>query len=170
MKNSKKTALAGIFTALCVVALFMGSIIQTLDLSSAAIGSLIVLMALIELGNGWAFGVYSASSILSLVLLPYKTPAVIFVCFAGFYPILKVSLNRIKPIVLSYTVKVLIFNTFLTALIFVAKKFFGLEEEYLNFGLIIYALCNITFIAFDIALERVAVFYISKIRPSFTRR
>lgn len=170
MKNNKKTAFAGIFTALCVVSLFIGSLIQTLDLTSAAIGSIIILIALVELGKGWAFGVYAAASVLSLLILPYKTPAAIFICFAGFYPILKKPLNRIQPIYLSYGVRICVFNIFLTALIFVSKKLFGIEEDYLNFGIIIYALCNVTFVAYDLALERVAVFYVTKIKPKFSRR
>lgn len=170
MKKHKKTAFSGIFTALCVIALFLGSLIQTLDLTSAALGSIIILVAFVELGKGWAFGVYCATSIISLLLLPYKTPAVIFACFSGFYPILKEPLNRIKPLPLSYGVRIVIFNIFLTALIFVSKRVFGIEEVYLNFGFIIYALCNVVFVVFDLALERVAVFYVSKLKPMFFGR
>ena len=164
MKNTKKVALAGIFTALCVVFLFVGSLFQTLDLSAAAIGSIIVLIAFIELGNGWAFGVYAASSVLSMLLLPNKTAAVVFTVFAGFYPIVKVWLNKIKPFWLSYTVRILCFNAMLTAMIFIGKKLLGLEEDYLNFGIIIYALCNVAFIAYDFALERISITYSVKIR------
>ena len=170
MKSTKKIALAGIFTALCVVFLFIGSLFQTLDLSAAAVGSIIVLITFIELGNGWAFGVYAAASILSMLLLPNKTAAIVFTVFAGFYPIVKVWLNKIKPFALSFTVRIVCFNAMLTALIFVAKRFLGLEEDYLNFGVIIYALCNIAFIAYDFALERIAITYNIRIRPKIFGR
>ena len=170
-KKSKNIALAGVFTALCTVFLFIGSIFQTLDLSAAAFGSLIILVAMIELGKSWAFGIYAASSLLSLLLLPYKTAALVFACFAGFYPVLKAPLNRIKNIVLSYAARIAIFNIFLTAMIFVATRFLNIQEDFFGFGVIIYALSNLTFIAYDFAIERFADYYIQRLKKLiFPRR
>ena len=90
MKKSKKTAVAGVLTALCVIFLFIGSLFQTLDLSAAGLGSIIVLIAMIELGKSWAFGVYVSASVLSLILLPNKSAALIFALLVGFYPIFPV--------------------------------------------------------------------------------
>ncbi len=165
MKHTKKLALAGIFTALCVVFLLIGSLFQTLDLSAAAVGSIVILVAFIELGKGWATGVYVAASVLSLLLIPYKTAAVMFALFTGFYPIVKEPLNRIKPFYLSFAVRILCFNSLLTAIIFISKRFFGIEEDFINFGVVIYAIANIAFILYDFALERISVTYVSKIKP-----
>jgi len=165
MKNTNKIALSGILTSLCVVFLLIGSLFQTLDLSAAAIGSIIVLIAFIEMGKGWAFGVYISASALSLLILPNKTAAVLFAVFAGFYPIIKEPLNKIKPFWLSFLIRVLSFNVLLTALIFISKKLLGLEEDYLNFGIVIYALCNLAFIAYDFAIERISITYVTRIRP-----
>lgn len=171
MRSAKNLALAGIFSALCVVFLFVGSLFQTLDLSAAAVASIIVLIAYIELGKGWSLGVYAVASILSVLLLPQKTAAAVFTCFVGFYPILKVLLNNIKPKWLSYTVRIICFNFFLTVLILVSKKLFGIEEDFLGFGYIIYGLANLAFIVFDFALERISVVYILRIKPKlFGRR
>ena len=170
MKDAKKIALAGIFTALAVVFLFVGSLFQTLDLSAAALGSIIILIALIEIGKGWAIGVYVSVSLLSMLLIPNKTAALIFMLFSGFYPIIKAPLNRIKPIWFSYLVRITVFNAFLTALVYFSKQFFGIEEDFIGFGVIIYALCNITFLVYDFALERIAVTYISRIKPMLFRR
>ncbi len=165
MKKSKQLALAGIFTALCVVVLFIGAVFQTLDLSAAAFGSIIILIAFIEIGKKWALGVYFAASLLSLLLLPYKSPAAVFALFAGFYPVLKEPLNRIKPKWLSYTARIGCFNICLLILVFGAVKL-GLAADFANtLGITMYALCNITFIIFDLALERIAVTYVSKLRP-----
>ena len=81
MRSAKKLALAGILSSLCVVFLFVGSLFQTLDLSAAAIASIIVLIAYIELGKGWSLGVYAVASLLSLLLLPQKTAAAVFAFF-----------------------------------------------------------------------------------------
>ena len=164
MSKTKKLAIAGILTALCTVFLFVGSLFQTLDLSTAAIGSIIVMIAFIELGKGWAFGIYAASSLLSMLLLPNKTAAVVFTLFLGFYPIVKVPLNKIKPILLSYAARIAVFNLFLTALIYVATVLIHIEEDYLGFGIVIYAMANTAFILFDFALERMAIYYNIKLR------
>jgi len=171
MKKSRRLALAGIFTALCVVVLFIGSVFQTLDLSAAAFGSIIILIAFIEIGKKWAMGVYLAASLLSLLLLPYKTPAAVFALFSGFYPIIKEPLNRIKPMWLSYTARIACFNVCLLILAFGAVKL-GLTTE-ITKGIIwtMFALCNLTFIVFDFALERISVTYAVRIRPKiFGRR
>jgi hypothetical protein len=165
MKQTKKIALSGIFTALCVVILFLGSIFQTLDLSAAAFASLVVLAAFIELGKGYAFGVYVGVSVLSLVILPYKAPALIFAAFSGVYPILKEPLNRITPMWLSYAARTACFNVFLVIFIFLSKRFFGFEEEFDGFTAVICILANVTFIVFDFALERISVYYLHKLKP-----
>ncbi len=171
MRSAKKLALAGIFSALCVVFLFVGSLFQTLDLSAAAIASIIVLIAYIELGKGWSLGVYAVASLLSLLLLPQKTAAAVFAFFVGFYPILKVLLNNVKPKWLSYIARIVCFNFFLTVLIYVSTKLLGIEEDFLGFGYIIYGLANITFLVFDFALERISVTYVIRIKPKlFGRR
>ena len=171
MKSIKNLAMAGVFSALCVVFLFVGSLFQTMDLSAAAIASIVVLIAYIELGKGWSLGVYAVSSILSLLLLPQKTAAAVFAFFVGFYPILKVLINGIKPKWLSYVARIACFNLFLTLLIYVSTELLGIKEDFLAFGYIIYGLSNVVFVIFDIALERISVTYISTIRPKlFGRR
>ena len=64
-KKSKEVALAGMLTALAVVILFLGSLVELLDLSAAALAALVVMVAVIELGNGKAFAVYLAAAVLS---------------------------------------------------------------------------------------------------------
>ncbi len=169
MKNGKKVAMAGIFSALCLIFLFLGSIFQTLDLSAAAMASIVVLISFIELGSGWAWGVYAVASLLSLLILPYKTAAAAFALFAGFYPIIKKFLNKIKPLWLSILARVICFNLLLSALIFVSTRVLGIEDETLGFGILIYAMLNITFILYDFALERISVYYIQRIRPRLFR-
>ncbi|MBQ4317185.1 MAG: hypothetical protein IJC20_02950, partial [Clostridia bacterium] len=165
MKSSKKVALSGIFSALCVIFLFIGSVFQTLDLSAAAMASIVILVSFIELGKKWACGVYAVASILALLLLPYKTAAAVFALFAGFYPIIKEYLNKIRPFWLSVIARVVCFNIFLTLLIFVSYRFFGIEEDFLGFNIVLYLLANVTFVLYDFALERIAVYYIKRIKP-----
>ncbi len=171
MKESRNISLAGILTALCVVCLAIGTFVQTLDLTAAALGSIIILIAFIELGKKWSWGVFAVSAILSVLILPHKLPCVVFALFSGFYPILKEDLNRIQKKWLSYTVRIATFNIAFVLIgsisVFLLKT--DITSQYGEFiyiaviGFIL--LANITFILFDLALERIAVYYISKIRP-----
>ncbi len=170
MKKAKKVAFSGVFTALCTVLMLIGSLFQSLDLSAAAFGSIVVLIAVIELGKGWALGVYIASSLLSLILLPNKSAAVIFALFTGFYPIIKVFLNKIKPIFLSYIIRVVFCNLALSLLIFLSVKVFGLTEDLIGFNFLIYFVANVTFIVYDFALERIAVTYVSRLKRLIFRK
>ena len=167
--KSRKVALAGILTALAVLLLFLGSLFDILDLASAAMGSLVILVAMIELGNGWALGVYAAASVISLLILPHKLPALVFAAFSGYYPVLKKPLNKIKPKFLSYIARIAIFNVFFFVALFMATKLLGevFEYEYLSYVFAI--LSNITFVIFDFAIERLAIFYAVKIKPKFTK-
>ena len=165
MKNARKVATAGMLTALCFVSLYLGSIFQTLDLSAAAIGSIIVLIAMIELDKKWALGVYIAASVLSVLLLPYKSPAVVFALFAGFYPILKAPLNKIKPIVFSYFARIVCFNLAFFALFYVLTKLLNIQEDYLSLEIVIFALGNVAFLVYDFALERIAATYLTRLKP-----
>ena len=167
MSKAKKTAFAGIFTALCVVVLYVGSLFQTLDLSSATFASFIILAVLIELGTSWAFGVYAAASVLSVLLLPYKSPALVFLCFCGFYPVIKQYFNRIRSVFLSYLVRFAVFNLFLTIMIFMAERVFMLEDEFFGFSILIYALSNVVFAVYDLTLEKMAIYYINRLRKVF---
>ncbi len=134
-------------------------------------GSIIILIALMELGKKWAWGVFAASALLSILILPYKLPCVVFALFSGFYPILKESLNRIPKKWLSYTARIATFNIAL-AFIGIVSIFLLKADITAQYGELVYLavagfilLANITFLLFDLALERIAVYYIRKIRP-----
>lgn len=162
-KKSKSVATAGMLAALAVVILFLGSMIELLDLSAAALAALVVMVAVIDLGNGYAFGVYLAAAILSVLLFP-KVASIVFAAFIGYYPILKVYLDKIRIKVLQYIAKIGIFNVFLFLIVLLCKKLFGAESEWETLGQALFWLGNLTFIVFDFAIGQLSVFYIVKIR------
>ena len=165
MRNSSKTiALAGMLSALAVVFLLLGAMVELLDLSAAAMASLVVMVAIIELGKGRACGVYAVSALLSVLLFP-QTATVAFAMFLGYYPILKVFLDRIKPLLLQYAAKLLCFNAFLLLAFWLIKKLIGAESAWLEGSLwMLFLLGNANFLVFDFALAKLALFYIVKIK------
>lgn len=155
--------------ALAVVILLLGSLIELLDLSAAAMASLVIMVAVIDLGIGYAAGVYAVAAVLSVLLFP-KTATIVFAAFVGYYPIVKVYLDRINPRLLQYTVKLVMFNTFLFAILWLVEQLLGAGNDWSALGVPLYVLGNLTFLAFDLAIARLSLFYIHKIKRRFQKR
>lgn len=167
MRNkTKKLALAAVLSALCFIILLLGSVITVLDLSCAAAASFIIIFCVIELGGYYPYLVWCVVSLLSLLLLPDKFGAMVFTLFTGIYPILKSYLERL-PRVLSRVLKILIFNLALTLIISASRFVLGIPAEEIDFSLIVYGICNITFILYDIATTKIISLYLFKLRNRF---
>lgn len=154
-------------SALGVILLYVGSVIQVADLSMAVLASLLCVFAVIEYGKTAPWLVFGVTSVLSLVLLPQKTPAVVYTLFFGFYPILKErfeKFDRIRCIVF----KELVFNAALIVIL-LAMKFLFLEFADIPFMLYLIAivLCEAVFLVYDFALTRLISLYVYKLRKRF---
>ena len=55
MKNTKKLTFSAIISALAVSVMYIGAVLEVLDLSTAALASICVLLILTELGIKYAF-------------------------------------------------------------------------------------------------------------------
>jgi len=93
-KSTKRLTLCAVLTALGVVVLSLGSLLEVLDLSAAALAGMLVVIVVIEVGGPWPWLVWAATGFISL-LLPLKTAAVFYLIFAGYYPILKEKIDEI---------------------------------------------------------------------------
>lgn len=162
--KSNSIALGGILSALVVVLLLLGNLLQLFDLSMAALSGLIVLIAMIELSPKGALGVYAVSAFLAILISP-QTASILFAAMVGYYPVAKVYLDKIKPKILCYAVKFIWFNLILAAIAFLMVRPLGMGEEFTALGKWFFLLCNFSFFIFDLLLEKFAIIYIAKIRP-----
>ena len=94
MKNTKKIAIASLCGSLGVIGLYLGVILNVLDMTAALLSSMLVLFCVLELGYGYAFAVYAIISVLSLLLLPNPSPAWMFIALFGYIPITKFLLEK----------------------------------------------------------------------------
>lgn len=164
----RSLALSGVLSALAVVLLLLGSLFQMLDLSMAALASLVVMVALLEMGAKWALGVYAVSAVIAVLLFP-QTASIAFAAFLGYYPVLKVWLDKLRPAVLQYLVKLLCFNLFLGVTLFICYRLLGPESEIVSLWKWLLLLGNLTFLVFDFAIVRLSLFYIVRIKPKLSR-
>ena len=98
---SKKTSLqikyltvSAMLCALGVVILGLGAVIEVLDITVAAIASLLTIYAVIEIGGAYPWLIWIVTSIIALLLLPLKTPVLFYAFLTGYYPILKQKIER----------------------------------------------------------------------------
>lgn len=153
--------------ALGVIFLCVGTLLEVLDSSMAVLASLCVVVAVIEYGKGAPWMVYATISVLSFLIIPYNLPAIFFVFFFGFYPILKEKLDK-KNKVIRWILKEIIFNVCL-AIIIVLYMFFFFQGINIAIPLpwiivIAVLLCEAVFILYDMAMTRIILFYIFNLR------
>ena len=166
--SAKKLAVCAMLAALGVVLLSLGAIIEVIDLSMAAVASLLCIIAVIEYGGSAPWLVYGVTSILSLILMP-QTPAIFYTLFFGFYPILKEKFER-KPRLVSWVYKLITFNISLATVIVLAVFLvLGTNNSLVNplYIGIVAALAELVFVLYDMALTRLISFYIISIRRRF---
>ena len=150
--------------ALSVVLLYLGSIIDIIDISMAVIASLCCVFAVIEYGSGAATLVFGVTAVLSLIIIPQKSPAVMYTFFFGFYPILKEKFEKMNKMA-CWIWKEAVFNVAL-AVIIVVIKFLLLPAIDIPFMLYVIAVvaCEAVFVIYDIALTRLISLYVYKLR------
>ena len=151
-------------SAVGVVLLWFGSFVQVADLSMAVVESLMAVFAVIEYGKGAPWTVFAVTSVLSLLLLPNKSPALMYTQFFGFYPILKERFEKLGKVI-SWVCKLCVFNISLV-LIAVASKLVLAESAALPVELYIigFVIAQGVFVLYDVALTRLISFYIYRLR------
>lgn len=168
-KSTKKLTVCAMLASLGVILLAVGSVIDVADISMAVIASLLCIIAVIEYGGSAPWMIFGVTAILSLLLLPNKSPAMFYACFFGFYPILKEKLEK-KPRAIAWVLKFVIFNICLAVMIAATLLFFLAPGTVISHPIVIAAValaCELIFILYDIALTRLISFYIFRLQSRF---
>lgn len=161
MKKARQIAFLGIVTALSVVILFLGNLLQVLDISAVIIASLLLLITNEELKLK-SLMVYFATAIIIAVLAPFTLVTIEYIGIA-IYPILKPIIEK-TPTVVSYVLKA-VYVLFATAgmVVIMYLPIGGMASQPLMIAL--YALMFVLVIVlFDILLFRFKKYYQFKLR------
>ena len=163
MRNTpaKQIAFGGVFGALALVIMNLGSLIPVATYVCPMLCMLILAFVTKMCGNriGWAW--YGAVAILSCLMSPDKEAAAVFV-FLGFYPILKPRFDRMRfPMI----PKLLFFNVLILMMYWLLLKLLGMDQiaaEFAEMGKVLTAVMlvmgNLVFYMTDVALSRFARF------------
>ena len=101
MKKTKQLTFCALMSAMGVVVLLLGSLLEVFDLCAVLISATLIFVVCEELGGAKAFATYAVCAILSVLLLPSKLVATEYAIFA-IYPILRgIFEKRPRPICIS---------------------------------------------------------------------
>ena len=148
-------------SALSVVILYLGSVVEVLDLSMAMITSMLCAFIVIETPSAWQYLTYAVTSLLSLLLLPNKFIAVVYALFAGIYPIIKERIERLRSGIFQWGIKLVFFNTVLTVVFLVSQFVLALP---MSLSLWVYLLGSPVFILYDFVLTKLITLYLFRIK------
>ena len=108
--ESQKIALCGVLSALSVVVLLVGNVLQIGTYAAPMLASFLLIPVLEDYGKKYALLLYAVVSLLSLFLVPDKELVLFYVLVLGYYPVLRVRLNNIRRGVLRWVAKFGCFN------------------------------------------------------------
>ncbi len=153
-----------VLSALCVVLMMLCRVISITDYAISALCGIVIGIIVVECGKKWAIAAYAVISLLGL-LLGSNECAITFVIFLGYYPIIKVWLDKLNKI-FSIIIKSVIFNFSVvsTYLLLDYLGFIPLEEidllgKYTNAVVLI--LANLVFLLYDFAFNGIMAKYYS---------
>ena len=103
--NSRLIAFGGIMAALSLVLMLLTAVIPVMDSGLPAICGFLTTLVVIECGEKFAGVCYGAVAILSLVLVPSKESAILYLILFGWYPIAKRRIEMLRKPVIEWVLK-----------------------------------------------------------------
>ena len=158
LKGTKKLVISAVLSAMSFVFMYLGALTGVFDLCAAMAGAVCCAFAVIEIRGIWPWLICAVSGILCLIFLPDKFAALEYIVLGGIYPILKSFAERL-PRIVSWCVKLSVFNALFALCLALAKFVFGLTDEWVAFNL-----GNVCLFMFDAALTVFASYYIRRLR------
>lgn len=182
VQKTRKLTVSALLCALGAVMLCAGRLFDgSLDLSMAALASLIAVWAAEELGGSYPWLIWLVTSALALLLMPFNTAAWEYLLFAGVYPMLRVQLEKL-PGVARICIKPLIFNAVIALGVLVLWKllfpgaqsypaalgaFLGGQGAHWGYSLAVWITANGAFVLYDFAIGRFIQAYRVALRRKF---
>lgn len=171
MRQTKKLTLSALMCALTVVILLVASFLGDLDLTVLMLSSFCMVFVYLEIGAPYTYLTWCTSTLLTFLLLPGKYFWILYFFLFGIYPILKGIFERL-PRVLWLLVKLAYFNAVLWVVMLLIEWLLGfalLDGDTVWWNVIVYALANVSFIAYDYFITVIVRLYVARYRERFRR-
>lgn len=110
MEKTYNVTRGGLYTALTVAFLYMSIIAPTSKLFLLGCASCIIPLSIVTTGLKTSFGVYIASSLLSVIFFSFKASIVSYIIFFGIYGFIKFFIEKTRKLPIEIILKLLFFN------------------------------------------------------------
>lgn len=166
LNRSAQVSFCGVATALSTALMFLTGLVPVSTYGLPALAGLPCMVVVIEMGHRWAWPVFAAVGILSLLMVPDKEAVVLYFLLFGYYPILKAMLERLSRI-LCWVLKFAVFNAAMIAGFFLAVFVLGIpKDSFLVFGsatpLVFLGVGNVVFFLYDYTLSGLVQEYLRR--------
>ncbi|HIU48524.1 MAG TPA: hypothetical protein IAB04_04120 [Candidatus Avimonoglobus intestinipullorum] len=162
MKKSKKIAVSGIFCALSVIALYLAGILPSGKLALFCLAACFMAVIVLECGIKHALAGFAAAGAVSAILVPNKLIVLPFVLFFGYYPVLKLLIERQDNLKREWLAKLLLFLA-VSALLVGAVLLFFKEVAFPVPPLAVAGIGVAVLAIYDVALSLFIQFYKERI-------
>ena len=159
--------------AALAVAFMLLSYFPYLTYAIPAVAGLFIMAVVIEINCKWAFLAYLSSAVLVFISAEPES-RLLYIFFLGYYPILKALIEKWRKPTSEWIVKIISFNLAVLLVYWIFAKPMGIDFN--DFGplgkygaLIALGVGNVAFVLYDIAVSRMAMFYMIVVRPKIKR-
>lgn len=170
---TKRLTICAILSALAVVILCLGAIIEIMDISLAMVASFITLLIFWSYGKSYALMSFAVTSILSLVFMPQSFAPWTYLGLFGYYPMIKNALDKLpkfprwllKILLMTLVLAVYMLIIYMTTmsgsgtLQNVLEKCFGEPGEPAWMGWTVLGLSYFVFICYDVLIDKLLIIY-----------
>lgn len=163
--DSRKVALGGVLTALCMVFILLASVLPAGRFGFYAMASFATAIVIIEYKASWSWAFFITSALISFFIVPDKTAILPYIFFFGPYGIIKHLIEKSGKTAVELLLKYAYFNLVLAAS-YILISSFVLEGISIKLPwLVIVLLLEVVFLIYDYIFTRVVFYYQDNIRP-----
>jgi len=169
-------AFCGIVSAIAVIVMFL-SIIPSFAYAVPALAGIVIWTVSEHLKVKWAYLCYAAVGLISFMLIPEVEADLFYIFFFGYYPTLCILIEKIKNKILRFLVKLGLFNIAvviaynITVLLLSAEEMLEGMEDFGEYAVYIFwAIGNVAFIIYDVALGVIKQAYTRVIKPKIASK
>lgn len=170
---TRRMVTCAILCALSVVMLGIGTVLEIIDLTAAAMAAVIVLLVYLSYGARYALLSYAVTGVLGVMLMPQSLAVWSYVGLMGYYPVIKSRLDKF-PRVFGWLVKLMLFAVVMGLCLIVfhflvfggegslTDSFLRLFDEEEGKTLMAWAVLGLslfTYVIFDLMLDRLRIVY-----------
>lgn len=169
--KSFNIAYCGIMVALSVIVMLL-ALIPSMTYVLPAVSGIFIWTIADQINRKWGILSYAASALLCFLIVPEIEADLYYLFFFGYYPLAKDIVEKIKPKLLAFAVKFLIFNIAVVIAFNIISHIMNLEqilEGLESFGdmavYVLWGAANVAFLFYDLCLNHLFFAFRKWVKP-----